>query len=66
MVIWSGIPILELEWIGRGRGTDENHGKDCIEEGFHLAWVKLDRIDERGSEALGVRPLLLFEMKNWN
>ena len=31
-----------VEWVGRGRETDEKHGEDYVEEGFHLAWVKLD------------------------
>ena len=56
----------EVEWAGRGRDTDEKHGKDCVWEGFHLARVKLDRVVEDNNESIGVECLLLFEMKNWS
>ena len=35
-----------------------------FEEGFHLAWVKLDRIGDRDSEGIRMGCLLLFEMKH--
>ena len=32
--------------------TDEKHDEDCVEEGFPLARVKIDRNDEGDREAL--------------
>ena len=43
-----------VEWVGRGRKTDEKHGEDHVEEGFHLARVKLDRVTEDNSESIAV------------
>ena len=39
---------------GQGnRETDEEHGKDCVEKGFQLGWVKSDRSDQ--GEKRGIR-----------
>ena len=43
-----------VEWVGRGTKTDEKHGEDYVEEGFHLARVKLDRDTEDNSESIAV------------
>ena len=43
-----------VEWVGRGTKTDEKHGEDYVEEGFHLARVKLDRVTEDNSESIAV------------
>ena len=37
---------------GQNRETNEEHHKDCVEEGFQLAWVKLYKNVEEGREAL--------------
>ena len=29
--------------VGQNRETDEEHDQDCVEEGFHLARVKVDK-----------------------
>ena len=45
------------EWsneIRQNRETDEDHNKYCVEEGFQLGRVKLDRDGDWGSEAPGV------------
>ena len=34
--------------------TDEEHDEDCVEEGFQLTSVKLDKDGEGGREALGM------------
>ena len=46
--------------------TNEKHGKYRVKEGFHLSRGKLDRLGAEWNECIGVRCLLLFEMKNWN
>ena len=33
---------------------DEEHDEDCVEEGFQLARVKLDKDGEGSKEALGM------------
>ena len=40
--------------VGKNRETDEEHDEDCVQEGFQLAGVKLDRDGGRGREALGI------------
>ena len=34
--------VILVEWVGCDRETNEKHDKDCVEEGFHVAKVKLD------------------------
>ena len=36
-----------LNWVGQNREIDEEHDEDCVEVGFRLARVKLDRDGER-------------------
>ena len=38
--------------VGQNKETDEELGKDCVEEGFPLARVKLDRDGGGGRQAL--------------
>ena len=38
--------------VGQNKETDEELDKDCVEEGFPLATVKLDRDGEGGRQAL--------------
>ena len=40
--------------VGQNRETDEKHDEDCVEEGFQLAGVKLDKYGEEGRDALVV------------
>ena len=40
--------------VRQNRETDEEHNKCCVEKGFQLSRVKLDRDGEGGSEAPGV------------
>ena len=39
---------------GQNRETDEEHDEDCVEEGFQLARVKLDKDGEGSKEVLGM------------
>ena len=43
--------------------TDEKHDEDCVEEGFPLARVKIDRNDERDRDALVKRN---FSINIWD
>ena len=43
-----------LSGKGQNKETDEEHDEDCVEEGFHLASVKLDRDSKGGREVVGV------------
>ena len=43
--------------------TDEKHDEDCVEEGFPLARVKIDRNDEGDREALVKRN---FSINIWD
>ena len=43
-----------LNEVGQNRETDEEHDEDCVDEGFQLASVKLDRDGKGGREALGM------------
>ena len=43
--------------------TDEEHDEDCVEEGFPLARVKIDRNDERDRDALVKRN---FSINIWD
>ena len=45
---------LRSNSIGQFSETDEEHDEDCVEEGFQLARVKLDRSGERGRKVLGM------------
>ena len=53
-----GIPnncsILRSNGVGQNRETDEEFDEDCVEEGFQLARVKVDKDGKRGREALGM------------
>ena len=40
--------------LGQYRETNEEHDKDCVEEGFQLARAKLDRNGEGRRKALGM------------
>ena len=40
--------------VGQNREIDEEDDENCVEEGFHLARVKVDKDVERGTEALGM------------
>ena len=58
-----------LNGIGQNRETDEEHGEDCVKEGFQLARVKLDKDGEGGKEAVGMgnHSITISEMEqNWN
>ena len=46
---------VQLNWLEQNRETTEEHDDDCVEEGFQLARVKLDKDGEEGREALGMR-----------
>ena len=46
---------VQLNWLEQNRETTEEHDDDCVEEGFQLAKVKLDKDGEEGREALGMR-----------
>ena len=41
-------------WAGQNRETEEEHDEDCVEEGFQLAMVKIDRDGKEGKKALGM------------
>ena len=43
-----------LKGVGQNMETDEEHDEDCVEEGFQLTSVKLDKDGEGGREALGM------------
>ena len=43
-----------LKEVGQNMETDEEHDEDCVEEGFQLTSVKLDKDGEEGREALGM------------
>ena len=43
--------------------TDEEHDEDCVEEGFPLARIKIDRNDERDRDALVKRN---FSINIWD
>ena len=43
-----------VEWGRKNRETDEEHDKNCVEEGFQLARGKFDRHGEGGREAVGM------------
>ena len=43
--------------------TDEKHDEDCVEEGFPVARVKIDRNDEGDREALVKRN---FSINIWD
>ena len=45
---------MRLNEVGQNRETDEEHDEDCVDEGFQLASVKLDRDGKGGREALGM------------
>ena len=40
----------EAEWIEYGRENNEEHGKDCVEEEFQWARVKLGKYGEGAME----------------
>ena len=44
--------ILWSNGVGQNRETDEEYDEDCVEEGFQLARVKVDKDGKRGREAL--------------
>ena len=51
------IIMLAVGWsnrVGHNRETDEEHDKNCVEEGFQFARVKLDRDGQGCSDAPGV------------
>ena len=54
---------MRLNEVGQNRETDEEHDEDCVDEGFQLASVKLDRDGKGGREALG---MLCCGSNNWN
>ena len=42
------VASIWLNWVGQNREIDEEHDEeDCVEVGFRLARVKLDRDGER-------------------
>ena len=41
------VASIWLNWVGQNREIDEEHDEDCVEVGFQLARVKLDRDGER-------------------
>ena len=46
-LVWKEVLYIQwfcylVEWVGCDRKTNEKHDKDCVEEGFHVAKVKLD------------------------
>ena len=43
---------VRLNEVGKNRETDEKDDEDCVDEGLHLARVKLDRDGKGGREAL--------------
>ena len=60
---WLGLPcslvypiiiVTRLNGVGQNMETDEEHDEDCVEEGFQLARVKLDKDGEGSKEALGM------------
>ena len=40
--------------VGQNREITEEHEDDCVEEGFQLARVKLEKDGEKRREALGM------------
>ena len=56
LALWFGISNTCIEvWLNdvvRNRKTTEEHDDDCVEEGFQLAMVKLDKDGEERREAL--------------
>ena len=56
--LWFGISNIcggvWLNRVGQNRETDEKYDEDCVEEGFQLAGVKLDKYGEGGRDALVV------------
>ena len=56
LAIWFGITNtcggVWLNGVGQSRKTTEEHDDYCIEEGFHLARIKLDKDHEESREAL--------------
>ena len=63
LVIWLCLSnTFDGVWsngVRQNRETDENHGEVCVEEGFQLARVKLDRDNEWGRETLGVENCII-------
>ena len=56
LALWFGISNTCIEvWLNdvvRNRETTEEYDDDCVEEGFQLAMVKLDKDGEERREAL--------------
>ena len=56
--IWFGISNtcsgVSFNVVGQNRKTTEEHDGDCVEDGFQLARVKLDKDGEEGREAQGI------------
>ena len=56
--IWFGISnscgSMWSDGVGQNREIDEEDDENCVEEGFQLARVKVDKDVERGTEALGM------------
>ena len=53
--IWFGTSNSCSVWsngVGQSRETNEEHDKDCVEEGFQLASVKFERDSKEGREDL--------------
>ena len=44
--------LLKLNEMGEWWGIKEEHGKDCVDEGFQMARAKLGRGGEGGSEVI--------------
>ena len=40
--------------VGQNKGTDEEHNKYCVKEGFQLAGVKFDKDGEGGRKTQGM------------
>ena len=43
-----------MNWVEQNRETNEEHDEDCVEEGFQMPRVKLDKGFEGVREALGM------------
>ena len=65
--IWFGLSnTCDGMWsngVGKNRETDGEHDEDCVEEGFQLARVNIDRNGVGGRETLGVEN---FSINIWD
>ena len=61
--IWFGLSnTWDGMWsngVGKNRETDGENDEVCVEEGFQLAMVNIDRNGVRGRETLGVENCIM-------